>query len=221
MYKDKINQMQYNRRPNNAVVTFVEVAVVRRIKVCEDKHCLKVSVLFIPKLLRVVRHYARGVDVLKRKNHNMNSTGQSSSTLICSIILSNLNSTQRSLSSLSTQSHGTQPNNQKLDQVTCLQREVPCISRLIMRRVAKEEEDEEEAREEVSEKRRGTSASLAAGSTGGEGDLLFESPCNVKRFLALATEWPVWLAEASTERESKRELELVEQGKEPKVPLTC
>lgn len=38
----------------------------------------------------------------------------------------------------------------------------------LVRRVAKEEE-EEEAREEVSEKRRGTSASLAAGSTGGEG----------------------------------------------------
>lgn len=30
-------------------------------------------------------------------------------------------------------------------------------------------------------------------------DLLFESPCKVKRFLALAAEWPDWLAEASAE----------------------
>ena len=38
-------------------------------------------------------------------------------------------------------------------------------------------------------------------------DLLFERPCKVKRFLALAAEWPDWPVEASAERESKREQE--------------
>lgn len=34
-------------------------------------------------------------------------------------------------------------------------------------------------------------------------DLRFESPCKVKRFLALAAEWPVWPAEASAEMEAR------------------
>lgn len=63
--------VQHNRRPNYAVVAFVEVAVVRRIKVPEDKHCLEISVLSISKLLDIVCNYARGVDVLNRKKHNM------------------------------------------------------------------------------------------------------------------------------------------------------
>lgn len=61
--------VQHNRRPNDTVVTFVEVAVVGRIKVCEDKHCLKISVISISKLLDIVCHYARDADVLNRKNH--------------------------------------------------------------------------------------------------------------------------------------------------------
>lgn len=40
-------------------------------------------------------------------------------------------------------------------------------------------------------------------------DLLLERPCKVKRFLALAAEWPDWPAEASAERESKMEQGLV------------
>lgn len=34
-------------------------------------------------------------------------------------------------------------------------------------------------------------------------DLRFESPCKVKRFLALAAEWPVWPAVASAEMEAR------------------
>lgn len=59
--------VQHNRRPNNAVVTFVEVVVVRRIKVREDEHRLKISVLSVSKLLDVVCGYVRGVDVLNSK----------------------------------------------------------------------------------------------------------------------------------------------------------
>lgn len=47
-------------------------------------------------------------------------------------------------------------------------------------------------------------------------DLLFESPCKVKRFLALAAEWPDWLAEASAEWGSQREQGLVQQGQRKK-----
>lgn len=43
-------------------------------------------------------------------------------------------------------------------------------------------------------------------------DLLLESPCKVKRFRALAAEWPDWLAEASTGWGSQREQGLVQQG---------
>lgn len=63
--------VQHNRRPNNAVVAFVEVAVVGRVKVCEDEHRLEISVLSISKLLHFVCNYAWGVDVLNRKNHNI------------------------------------------------------------------------------------------------------------------------------------------------------
>ncbi len=65
--------VQHNRRSNDAVVAFVEVAVVRRIKVLEDEHCLKLSVLSITKLLNVVCDDARRVDVLQRKKHNMSN----------------------------------------------------------------------------------------------------------------------------------------------------
>lgn len=50
-------------------------------------------------------------------------------------------------------------------------------------------------------------------------DLLLESPCNVKRFLALAAEWPDWPAEASAEWESERVQGLVQRGKMKKK--TC
>lgn len=61
--------VQDNGRPNNAIVAFVEVAVVGSIKVCEDEHGLEIGVLSVSKLLDVVCHYARGVDVLNGKNH--------------------------------------------------------------------------------------------------------------------------------------------------------
>lgn len=60
--------VQHNRGPNYAVVAFVEVAVVRRIKVLEDEHCLEISVLSVSQLLDVVCNYAWGADVLNRKN---------------------------------------------------------------------------------------------------------------------------------------------------------
>lgn len=52
----------------------------------------------------------------------------------------------------------------------------------------------------------GLSISLGAVLPAGR-DLLLESPCKVKRFRALAAEWPDWLAEVSTERAAKREEE--------------
>lgn len=63
--------MQHNGRPDDAVVTFVEVAVVRRIEVREDEHRLIISILSIPKLLDAVCNYARAADVLNGKNHNV------------------------------------------------------------------------------------------------------------------------------------------------------
>lgn len=63
--------VQHYRRADDAVVTFVEVAVVWRIKVCEDEHRLEISILSVADLLDVVCHYARSVDVLnRRRNHN-------------------------------------------------------------------------------------------------------------------------------------------------------
>lgn len=63
--------VQHHRRPDDAVVSFVEVVVIGWIEVCENKHRLKLSVVSISKLLDVVCHYARGADVLKNTIHNM------------------------------------------------------------------------------------------------------------------------------------------------------
>lgn len=70
-------------------------------------------------------------------------------------------------------------------------------------------EDEDESLNEDSGDGGGTNTTLLPAGR----DLLLESPCNVKRFLALAAEWPDWLLGASAEWESKKEEELVEQRK--------
>lgn len=62
--------MQHNGRPNDAVVTFVEVTVLQRVKVREDEHGLEISVVSVSQLLDIVRDDARRVDVLHRKNDN-------------------------------------------------------------------------------------------------------------------------------------------------------
>lgn len=59
--------VQHNRRPNNAVVTFVEVAVLQRVKVCEDEHGLEISVVSVSQLLDIVCDNAWCVDVLHRQ----------------------------------------------------------------------------------------------------------------------------------------------------------
>lgn len=58
--------MQHDGRPDDAVVPFVEIAVLRRAEVGQDENRLKFGVVFVCKLLDGVCGDARRVDVLDR-----------------------------------------------------------------------------------------------------------------------------------------------------------
>ena len=68
--------MQDHRRPDDAVVSLVEVAVVGRVETGQDVHRLKLCVLPVRKLLHAVRHYARLVNVLPEREPGLKVTGR-------------------------------------------------------------------------------------------------------------------------------------------------
>lgn len=59
--------VQHSRWAHDSVVTLVQVMVLGRVKVCQDKHRLKDGVLRLCELLYSVCAHARRVDVLGRR----------------------------------------------------------------------------------------------------------------------------------------------------------